>query len=277
LHYFEGGTDPLGFEPRAIWRIERIGAGRWTVPERVLDAGEVPWDMKVRGGRAYMTSYLGVHYGSGPGEIDVLFRASDDGLAWAPVRAGAGAAVYHGGVSEVAFEFDADGSLWAVTRNEDGDASGFGSHVCHAAAADLAAWDCGVKSDPERYDSPEMFRHGKDLFLVARRDVGGPFDEGSDEPDFDKRKRDYLIHYSNRPKRTALYQIDRTERRVVWLFDLPSAGDTAFPSVQRTSAHTFLVANYTSPLDKPDRTWLQGQVADEGTQIYLLTLTFTKK
>ena len=59
--------------------------------------------------------------------------------------------------------------------------------------------------------------------------------------------------------------------------DLPGAGDTAFPSVRRTGPNTFLVANYTSPLADPDRPWIVGQTSTEGTQIYLLTLTFTPR
>ena len=42
----------------------------------------------------------------------------------------------------------------------------------------------------------------------------------------------------------------------------------------RTGAHTFLVANYTSPVDDPDRTWVQGQDAVDGTSIYLVELSF---
>ena len=58
------------------------------------------------------------------------------------------------------------------------------------------------------------------------------------------------------------------------IVDLPSAGDTAFPSVRRTGPHTFLVANYSSPLDQASASWLAGQTAAQGTGIYLLTLTF---
>ena len=56
--------------------------------------------------------------------------------------------------------------------------------------------------------------------------------------------------------------------------DLPGVGDTAFPSVQQTGPDTYLIANYTSPLDDPDITWLRGQTSPRGTQIYLLDLTF---
>ncbi len=262
LHFlfFQGGVDPLAFEPQAIWRTHRQALGEWADLAKISDGSEVPWDLKVRNGRAYMTSYVGTHYQENP-LIDVLFKESTDGLNWTHV--GNQESVYTGGVSEVAFEFAADGSLWAVTRNEDGDATGYGSHVCFAAADALGSWDCGSESDPDRYDSPEMFRHGDDVYLLARRDVGGSFG-----PDGN------LIAYSLRPKRTALYQLDLENRSVVHLMDLPGTGDTAFPSVQRRGPHSFLVANYTSDLAKPDITWVEGQIADEGTAIYLIQLDF---
>ncbi|MBL6975448.1 MAG: hypothetical protein ISR64_06945 [Deltaproteobacteria bacterium] len=110
-----------------------------------------------------------------------------------------------------------------------------------------------------------MFRHGDDLYLVARRDVGWPFGGPGGGS---------LVDYSFRPKRTALYRIDREARRVTHLVDLPGAGDTAFPSIRRTGAHGYLLANYTSPLDEPDITWIFGQTSDLGTLIYLLDIDF---
>jgi hypothetical protein len=273
LLFFEAGSDSGQFTPRRLWRMRRLGPAQWSPLELLTDAGEVPWDLKIHDGIAYRTSYLGEHYGSGEtSEVAVFFRQSSDGTTWTDV--GGRENVYFGGVSEVAFDFDRDGRLWAVTRNEDGDASGFGSHLCTAPPDDLAAWDCPSVTDPERYDSPEMFRHGDDLYLLARRDVGGPYDAGDDQLSLAERRGRYLIAYSLRPKRFALYKIDRTARRVVHVMDLPGVGDTAFPSVQQTGPHTFLVANYTSPLDDPDITWLRGQTSPRGTQIYLLELTF---
>lgn len=274
FHLFEGGTTPLSFEPRKMWRSEYRGPGDWTPVKPFGQPMEVPWTIKWRRGAGWITSYLGTHYDlDKPGKIDLLFRTSSDGLSWKPVDP-ARPAVYRGGVSEAAFEFDEQGGLWAITRNEDGDSSGFGSHLCHAPAADLARWDCPKKSDPERYDSPWMLRHGKELYLVARRDLGGPFDQGQTSLPFAQQKKTYLSAYSTRPKRTALYRIDRQRRKVVHLLDLPSAGDTAFPSVRRTGAHSFIIANYTSPLDKPNISWLAAQASPRGTQIYLMDLTF---
>lgn len=262
LIFFEAGTDMFAFEPVRMWRMVRNGAGIWGEREVMVDDGEVPWDVKVRRGRAWMTSYRGEHYQEG-GVIEVYFKTSTDGETWKAVD---GAPfVYKGGASEAAFEFDSDGSLWAVLRNEDGDATGWGSLLCHAPEDALSHWVCPEESDPERYDSPELFRHGDDLYLAARRDVGGPFGGPGGGS---------LVDYSFRPKRSALYRIDKAAGRVVHLQDLPGTGDTAFPAVRRTGSHSFLLANYTSPLEDPDITWMLGQTSEKGTSIYLLDLDF---
>lgn len=272
--FFEAGKDLISFRPQHIWRIERLAEGRWSDREQVRMDGEIHWDMKVRGGAAYMTSYLGNHYGTDDATIEVYFSKSEDGLTWAPADPEHPVG-YLGGVSEAAFELDETGAVWVVGRNEDGDETGFGSLLCTAPPERLGDWDCPDESDPERYDSPEMFRHGDDLYLVARRDVGGPYDEGRADLDYLDARMKYQLDYWTRPKRTAIYRIDRENRAVVHLMDLPSAGDTAFPSIRRTGAHTFLLANYTSPLNDPDIGWLEGQAAEAGTRIYFVELTFS--
>lgn len=259
LSFFEAGTNPFAFEPRAVWRAERCGVGDWR--RSSISEGEVvPWDVKTRGGQALRTSYSGDHYGQGDLRLH-LERTDDAGATWHPFGIDP---VHEGGDSEAAFEIAADGTLWAVTRNEDGDATGKGSKLCSAPADDWSDWTCDAVSDPERYDSPELLRHGDTLYLLARRDVGGPF--GAD---------DGLVPYSTRPKRSALYRIDQVARRVVWLQDIPGVGDTAFVSAWRTGEHQWLFANYTSPLDDPDISWLEGQTSPRGTQIYLADLSFT--
>ena len=262
LMYFEAGVEPTAFEPREIWFRSMEPGGTWTAPGRVFDEVEVPWDIKVRGGTAYMTSYVGGHYQDAEADpLELRFRQSDNGEAWSAV--GDEATVYAGGVSEAAFEFDADGSLWALTRNEDCDSSGCGSHVCWAAAASLGAWECPTESDPRRFDSPELFRHGDEIYVVARRNLGETFGPEGD-----------LLTYSLSGKTTAVFRIDKEERSLEHLTDLPGAGDTAFPSVRRTGSDTFLLANFTSPLDDPDISWLDGQISEQGTQIYLMDLRF---
>jgi hypothetical protein len=274
LTFFQAGTNPLAFEPQHMWRTVRTGPRLWSELEKWGEDGEVPWAFKVHDDRVWLTTYKGQHYGVDPGTLDLRFFVSDDGLTWRPVGAN-GPAVYTGGVSETGFEFDREGNLWAVTRNEDGDATGFGSHVAMAPAGNLGAWRFPAQSDPWRYDSPRLFRHGDDIYMVARRDPCSPYDMGWNFLPFSVRRLLYLAFYSLRPKRTALYRIDRSTGKVVWLQDLPGVADTAFPSIVQTGPHAFLVANYTSPLWYTWGTWLGGQISPFGTQIYFVRLDFT--
>src|SRR5262249_45301633 len=147
-----------------------------------------------------------------------------------------------------------------------------GSHVVTAAPDAPGAWEFPAKSSPERYDSPRMFRHGRDLYLIARRDLGPAIGTRWEHvPDL-VRKLFIWQTYWLRPKRTTLYRIDTDAHRVVPLVDLPSAGDTAFPSVARLGPDDYLVANYTSDPTASDRVWLSGQVRP--TRIYFLLLRF---
>lgn len=271
--FFQAGKDPLKFEPKHMMRTVRSADGTWSGLEAWGTPGEVPWELKVRNDKIYMTSYLGNHYSAGKSKVDVHFTESSDGYHWSPVNP-AQPIVYEGGVSEVAFEFTEAGKLWAVTRNEDGDDSGWGSHVATADHFGKDAWKFPGRSDPNRYDSPRMFRHGSDIYLVARRDIRGPFDRGLRHLPFAVQKWIYLTSYSLRPKRTALYHINQETSKVEWIQDLPSAGDTSFPSVVQTGPDQFLVANYTSPPEKSRWNWLRGQVSKLGTQIYLVHLDF---
>jgi hypothetical protein len=272
LYFLKAGKKALGWNPQGFWRVDRRADGSWTKPVEAGEKGELAWDIKVRDGKAWMTSYKGNHYGASSSAIELLFKTSDDGVHWRPV-AGDGV-VRRGGDSEASFEFDGAGDLWAVTRNEDGDESGFGSHLAFASRSSLGDWEFPARSDPHRYDSPKLFRHGSDVYMIARRDPEGPFDQGLDFLPEAAKKAKYLSDYGLRPKRTTLYRIDRKARRVVPLMDLPGCGDTAFPSVQQTGPHTFLIANYTSSLSDPGRSWIDGQTAPDGSGIYLIDLSF---
>lgn len=268
--FFQGGTDSLAFEPQQMWRTERHGVADFGELEPWGEDKEVPWEVVMRDGVAWLTSYHGEHYDLDAGlePVELRLGRSIDGRTWEQTP------VYTGGASEAAFQFDEDGRLWAILRNEDGDASGFGSLLCTAEPEDYTDWDCPGVSDPERYDSPRMFVHEGELWLVARRDIGGPYDQQLTDLPFTEQRLENLTAYSGRPKGTALYRIDRDRREVILVANMPGAGDTAFPSIVQLDEHRFLVANYSSPLDEPEITWLQGQISDRGTQIHLVEITF---
>ena len=81
-----------------------------------------------------------------------------------------------GGISEVGWGVDLNGILYGVGRNEDGDDSGWGSRILKFDPSTMTTpeW-IGNQSDPHIYESPRMFIHEEDLYLVARTDPNGPF------------------------------------------------------------------------------------------------------
>jgi len=272
--FFQAGTDPFAFEPKLLLRIFRKGFQQWTQPEVWGHAGEIAWQLEDVGAMAYASSYSGDHYSPSNPHIKVYFNYTHDGRNWFPVNQTV-PWMYYGGVSEVGWTFDAKGNFWAVLRNEDGDATGFGSHVAFAPANGMGTWQITPKhSDPNIYESPRMFRHGDDLFLVARRDVDGPFDLGYTELPFDVQKYLNLGEYSLRAHTTALWRLNPTTRQLEWIMDLPGDGDTAFPCIVRIGPHRYLIANYSSPLKYPGWSWIAGQTSSEGTQIYFIEIEF---
>lgn len=275
LHFytFGAGTRMGAFEPQFIDHFTSNGDSTWSEPEQVLTHGEVHWSIKNRNGSTYMTSYTGSHYElKGPSEVRLFFKQTDDGVNWKTVNDTG--SVYFGGVSETGWEFDREGNLWAVTRNEDGDNTGFGSHVAFAKAGDLGNWDFPDTADVRAFMSPKMFRHGDDLYLIGRRQLGKkPFGKVKRSRKMSAQRKWNWVGYSLTPKTTALFKINMETRKVEWVMDLPGAGDTAFPSILRLDKHRFLVANYTSPINHQKRDWLAGQLGK--TKIYLQLITFS--
>ena len=271
LYFSELGRNPFAFQPRGVRVAERLADGRWTQPVAIGRDGELAWEVKARRGKVWKTSYEGGHYGLGRSRIRLYLDSSRDGLLWEPAGR-SGDPVYEGGVSEASVEFDRDGTLWALTRNEDGDESGWGSAVAFAPPGAPGLWAFPAASDPERYDSPRLFAHKGELYALARRDLGGPFDRGWRRLPFAAQKWLYMARYWLTPKRTALFRLDRETRKLVHLLDLPSAGDTAFPAVLPLGPDTVLIANYTSPPEDGGRSWVRGQLGRTGIYLAVLKL-----
>lgn len=275
LHFycFAAGSKMTSFAPEFISHYINSGDGVWQGPEPVLEKGEIHWSMLNRNNTTYMTSYAGSHYQlKGESSVSLYFKQTLNGRDFQPV--GDSARVYLGGASETAFEFDRDGNLWAVTRVEDGDHTGFGSHVVFAPQDDLGNWQFPETTDPHCYQSPKMFRHGDDIYLIARKQLGKyPFGKTDRSKSMKQQRLRNWTRFALSGKTTALYRLNTKERTVEWVMDLPGAGDTAFPSVQRLDEHRFLIANYSSPVQRrKNRAWLFGQLGNTG--IYLQVITF---
>jgi hypothetical protein len=273
LYYFEGGSRATAFDPKRVIHRMRLKGGEWSEPVQIAGPKEVVWEIKEYKGRMYKLSYQGPHYRFIPGILEVKFEESSDGSNWAPVDGARDSVVYLGGVSEVAIEFDDDGNLYGVGRNEDGDNSGWGTQIFTAKAGHLSEWSTLKRSLPERYDSPRMFKHHGEIFLVSRK-ASAPFDRGYRYLPFNVKRWLYLGLYSLGTIRTALFHLNTETLTPELITELPSAGDNAFPSITPTDENSFLLANYSSPLEHSDWSWIKGQKSSEGTQIYGLDLTW---
>jgi len=281
--FFEGGTNPIDFEPKGLFQMQRREDGSWTQFERFGHAGEVIWEVVEENGTLYGQSYSGDYSTPGDatdlGMLDLFFNKSDDGMTWGPLGA---STVYHGGLTEVGFGFDLEGNLWGVARNEDGDDSGWGSRVFTARAGDYSQWQfLKDESDPVIYESPKMFRHGSELFLVARTDPAGPFWSKDNPllnilPAWEHHLID-LVSFSLRQHGTAIWRLNLETGGLEEVLELVGCGDTAFPSIVRVSEHRYIIFNYSSSIDgNCPPNWIMGQVSPAGSVIYSQVIEFVE-
>ena len=270
FYFFQAGKNPFSFTPKFVYAMERKGPGDWTEPVKVFKPGCVLWRAKVRDGTAYATVYCGgdAMYTTGSKSIDIHFLTTEDGYNFEPVDPER--PVPATGGSETAFEFDRDGALYLVIRNESGDGETWGSKVCRAEPGDLANWECEVT--PYKYDSPLMFRHQSDVYLIARRNLDGPYDKEKRWMWDPMEGLYYLARYWWTPKRTALYKLDKQTLVMEPILDFPSKGDTAFPALVEIDRRSYLMYNYSSPPEGKERVWMTGQLT--GQQIYATVIRF---
>lgn len=271
LYYFKAGTSSIKFEPSFTFMIERIQLGQWKEEKQVSEVrSRVFWSMKNRFNKIYATSYEGEHYKVfGKSDLRVTLLESSDGVQFNEIS---NSPQYTGGVSEVAFEFDDKRNFWAVSRNEDGDKTGFGSHLIFANKDRIDKWKI-YNTSKKIYMSPRMFRHGDELYLIARRNKGFlPFGfMPKFFPKFMQRCFNWL-KFTTSSKTTSLYRINKKHKKIEYLFDFPGSGDTAFPAIRRLDENSFLIANYTSDITKKNRWWIFGQI--KPTYIYISKLSF---
>jgi hypothetical protein len=265
------GEHSFAFSPQGISFSEQRKDGGFTPLTPVYKPGFIAWRARVVNDRPLIVGYSGGEnlYSVGGGKMDVELLTTENGRELKPAYGQA--TVLHGGGSETDFTFLPDGGLFALVRNEEGDEDGFGSKVCHAPATDPGRWSCA--SDRRKFDSPLTFSRGGEVYAIARRNVTP--DGAYDVTDQGARLR-YArneIAYIAKAKRCALWRYDATQARMVFVLDLPSRGDTCFPSVVPTSdPHELAVYDYSSDINGPELPWAAGQRRE--TYIYRHVLRF---
>ncbi|MGB0679560.1 MAG: sialidase family protein, partial [Polyangiales bacterium] len=276
LFFAELGRDPLAFEPRgtAVWQRGR--GEQWHGEPGLRWPGLMPWRTRTVGGQAHLIGYRGgEHLYAFNGEpLSIVWLSSDDGEHWRPA-APAQETVLRGGGSEADFGQLPDGSLRAVVRNEAGDDDGFGSKLCRATPDAPTDWHC--RPDPRKFDSPLVFAHDGELYLIARRNLSpsGHYAQASHGPRASQSAANALDYLSRR-KRCALWRFTGPGPNVAFILDLPSRGDTCFAGILKGNAPgDFIVYDYSSDLHGPDLSWYAAQKAP--SHIYRHTLRFSRR
>ena len=262
FYCFEGAKVIYSFNPKHIW-ISTFDNGKWADQVAPGLDGYVPWRLKMHNNKPLFSAYWGKNlYSSHQAQLR-LFE-SEDGINWTPISEKPQIDVT--GAEEGEFEFDEQGNMWCIVRLE-----GEGAMLCYADKDSLQQWK--MFHTKKKYDSSCMFRHGKDIYLVARRNRDGNAAKAPGWLPEGIKRGINLTRYSFTPKTTALYKLNAEAKDFDWVMDLPGCGDTAFPAVVQIDEHSYYILNYTNDLSNPDITWFSGQF--QHTYIYYVKLSFS--
>ena len=229
-----------GFEPEPYGTVVSTSDDgvNWTPFEQVAEPGWLLWEPKSPDGGAtwYATAYWHEHGRS------ALVR-STDGLAWERVSD-----IHQGDRNdETANEFLPDGRMLVTARLEGDDrawhqGSKNAATLLAVAAPPYTDWST-TRSLTTRLDGPALFTYNGRVYAAGRYDPEG-------------REKWYGMSSLLGRKRTALYEV--TPDALIYLSDLPSAGDTSYAGVVLKDGYAYI--SYYSSDVRRDYAWLLGAV-----------------
>jgi hypothetical protein len=122
----------------------------------------------------------------------------------------------------------------------------------HAKSSDYTKFEYWYS--PYKFDSPLIFKHNGKIYLIARRNLNGPFVQK------EEKYKSNLLKYSLTKKTTALYVIDTDNKAIIHVMDFESTGDCAFPGIAPINENEFYILNYSSDIHKKEKSWIKGQL-----------------
>jgi hypothetical protein len=260
--FFKGGTKLLHFQPNGIFLLTFYD-NKWS-PIKAVDnipLGYVPWRVKPYKGIFLLSAYDGASEYDKEKSCAARLFTSNDGIHWQPLSTNP-QILHPRATAENEFVFDSIGNIWGISRLEYD-----GSYIFRGDKDSIYKWKLWYS--PYKFDSPMLFNHEDNLFLLSRRNLDG---DGIYYRKPEKYNRN-LIRYSLTKKTTSLFQIDTTIKNLVHILDFNSTGDCAFPGIIKTSDSTYIMLNYSSNINKRNKSWIAGQLGK--TYIYKSIITFS--
>jgi hypothetical protein len=126
-----------------------------------------------------------------------------------------------------------------------------------------------------KFDSPYVFKKDGQVYAVARRNISedGHYDQAGPFHLF-KAIRNQL-NYITTGKRCAIWHFVPGKNELDFVMDLPSRGDTCFPSViDDPASDKVTIYDYSSPTQGADPPWSVGQ--RKPTYIYRHEVQFAR-
>ena len=234
-------------EPYSTAYVVSDDGKQWSPLQEIPHKGWLFWRPKTFDGkRWYVPAYWHEHGKS------MLFT-STDGINWQPVSL-----IYEGDrCDETAIEFLPDGTMISTQRLEYSDLWLGDSRACtgiRTAKPPYTQWT-GIKDYSTRLDGPALFAYNGKVYALGRRN---PYTPG------------LLNKYGSilAKKRTSLWLV--TPEKLVWLSDVPSAGDTSYAGYV-LQGNTLYFSYYTSSIHH-DYPWIVGMIKESPIMMGKLNL-----
>jgi hypothetical protein len=265
LIFFRGGTKMLRFQPNEVLVTYKTKTTGWTKPINVGLDGYVPWRVRTRNDTLYLSAYYGKHLYHHSHKADLRLLTSQDGLHWSNLSKEPQLGMES--VEEGEFIFDKLGDMYGMARME-----GSGSLLTYASHDSLYNWHS--ISSPYKYDSSLLLDDDDDIYLLARRSLGGKMTKAPKWMNARQARNFNLFKYPFSQKVTAIYKYNKVDKVLVHLLDFPSTGDTAYPAITKLGSGKYLFMNYSTDINGRKKNWIKGQLGK--TYIYSTVLQISK-
>ncbi|HYP86804.1 MAG TPA: hypothetical protein VEQ59_01590, partial [Polyangiaceae bacterium] len=131
------------------------------------------------------------------------------------------------------------------------------------------------KTDVRKYDSPLVFEHEGEVYVVGRRNLSGDGRYDVSARSGAWRIIENELAYITTAKRCSVWHWIKSEDRLAFVLDLPSRGDTCFPSkLDAEDPSHVVIYDYSSDIGGPELPWSAGQRRQ--TFVYRHELAFTR-
>ncbi|HEY0261390.1 MAG TPA: hypothetical protein VGB95_00055, partial [Chitinophagales bacterium] len=312
LYFFRGGTKMFKFEPKEILVTATNGTiGEWTKPANIGLDFYVPWRLRNENDTLYLSAYYGKNLYNANHHADLRLFTSVNGRAFLPISVEPQINIHTAEEGEFIFDkehnlyatirlegsgslickaskdslskwtykrykhkydsallFDHDDDIYLVSRrNLDGeiDKSDYvypDSNEIKSLPKSIAVTQTETNNTQPKDTTIKLKTESKEVTVTGNKN------RAKRPPS----RTSNLIRYSLTRKRTALFKFNKEKLDVEWLLDFPSTGDCSYPAIQKLNASDYLLMNYSSDIEKPEKNWIRGQLGK--TYIYWTVLHF---